>query len=215
MSATVQDTPTRYTISELPLGMQPTACELDAEVEKEVVGHRRVTPTEEFLQILLPCHVDEGKIFDKIRQRHYSQPTGGSEHHWKDLPIYPRLESDLYAPFVCIAMAIQDSAVELYVSGDDERKNTYVRGSWVNCANRYPRSVREESARVRPDIGLFTRTHDIEALTELVVTLDQTLKSIAQRGEEVKSGDQRDLTTVERFRTMAVLALSTIPFHAA
>lgn len=203
MSATARDTPTRYTVPELPLGMHQTAAELGGQVEKEVIGHRRVVPTEQFLRTLLPCYVDEKKIFHTIRHDYNNEPIGEGRRNWIHLPTHPRLESDLYSPFVRLATAIQDSAVELYVSRD-KAKNNYVRGSWVNCANRNARSIREESPRVRPDIGLFTRTQDIEALTKLVAELDTNLRNMAQQGMEVTREDRKGLTTAERMRTIAV-----------
>ena len=174
------------------MGTRQKTIELDIQVKNEVIGHRRVTNQQEFLDMLLPCKVDPKMIFKSIREENYNGGLGlGS---WKQLPKTTKIKKRLYDPFVRIATAIQDSSVQtLYNSdpGHAENENTHVQGSWVNCANK----LWEESARVRPDIGLYTGTQQIQALRDDI---------IRERKKEV---GKSDLRTLERQRTREVLSL--------
>jgi len=196
MSATARETPTRSTDPELPLGMRQKAIDLDLQVEREVIGHRRVAEREEFLDAFLPCPMDPEMIFNSVREREYKGDPG--QGSWNQLPKKPTVEKSIYGPFVRIATAIQDSSVKMYDSGRAESEKTYVRGSWVNCADKNMASSREESARVRPDIGLYTRTQTIEALIKSIIDLDEIIK------EGRRKVGKRDLSTLETQRTREV-----------
>ena len=204
MPAIARETPNQSTDPELPLDMQQKAIDLDA---IEVTGHPRVEEQEKFLDAILPCEVDPEIIFKNIGEQDYTgNPGQGS---WNRLPKKPKIEKTLYDPFVRIATAIQDLSVKTYDSNYDPgraEEDAYVPGSWVNCTNENLKSSREKIARVHPDIGLYTRTQDIEALRNSVIKLDEIIRE--GREEEGKG----NLRTLERQRTREVFWHSTILF---
>jgi len=158
-----RDTPTRYAYPELPLGMRQKTAQLEEHVAEEMVNYELVATKAEILKKLFPPKLHPESIFDRLRANSSGDPYDTVRCEWKAIPKAPDNEALLYDPFVKLAREIQrTNEVKEYLEQRKEDakagRDVPVRGVWVNCSAKSPKSPREETPLTRPDLGLFTGT---------------------------------------------------------
>ena len=127
-------------------------------VKNDLLGYFHVEETRKFLDRLLP--VEQGQVdalFNLMVQQELYDETSKK---WTKWPKGPKLEEEMYGPFVEIANAI---------SGHADPQN--LKGRWHDVHRKIPESMSIIAPLIRPDVAFISKSSNVIDLQKKIDNL--------------------------------------------
>jgi hypothetical protein len=132
-------------------------------VKNDLRGYFHVEETRNFLERLLPVEQKQvDALFNlTVKWNLYNEES----KRWTKWPTKPKLEEEIYGPFVEIANAISGHA--------DPQKGSYLKGQWHDVHSKTPESMSVVAPLIRPDVVFISNSSNAIDLQKKIDNLQK------------------------------------------
>ncbi|KIJ31993.1 hypothetical protein M422DRAFT_783649 [Sphaerobolus stellatus SS14] len=163
--------------------MASRASDVRKDVERDLSNLYSVADTDIFLENIHP--IANTVINDIMAQLEANEVYNKTSERWRDFPDKITPEQNLYPAFCAIANAIND-IVDKY---DESKRPGSIRGRWVNCSAKSPKSWDDFAALIRPDMAFVSHPTHVKDLNKVLKNLHQTLSGHRVTRGQAKQAD--------------------------